>query len=134
MPGDLEDDAWYKGVVVRGDGRGRSLGFATANIVLDGEFTRPEDGVYAGRVKLGRSNSALNAAVHVGPRPTFKDVVPTIEVHILDFDNSDLYGTRVSFSLYQRLRGVEKYVSAEALSEALKQDCQQAEQVLSNLF
>jgi riboflavin kinase / FMN adenylyltransferase len=114
--------AWFSGTVVRGDGRGRKLGFPTANLRLDNDAQRPADGVYAAWVKLGKETR--RGAVHVGPRPTFAGAAPTVEVHLLDFPDRDLYGERLSFQPVERLRGIIKFDSAEELSVALKEDCE----------
>ena len=79
-----------RGVVVRGDGRGRQLGFPTANLsVGEREKLIPPQGIYAVRALLRSGTYA--GALHLGPRPTFEGSPPTIELHLLDFEG-DLYG------------------------------------------
>jgi len=116
------------GIAVRGDGRGRLLGFPTANLKLDDESQRPADGVYACRVKL--EEKLYKGALHVGPRPTFAGAVPTVEVHILDFPDRDLYDTMISFQPAVRLRDIMKFASADELQEALARDCAMAASAL----
>ena len=115
---------WLSGVVVRGDGRGRELGFPTANIELNAESSRPADGVYAGWVRLADDVKLYKGAVHVGPRPTFDDVKPMVEVHLIDFPDRDLYGERISFQCVERLRDIERFASAKELTQALWRDCE----------
>jgi riboflavin kinase/FMN adenylyltransferase len=85
---------------------------------------RPLDGVYACRVKLGGKN--YTGALHVGPRPTFDGAAPTVEIHILDFPDRDLYGQQLSFEVVERLRDIQKFNSTRDLSAALKVDCEKA--------
>jgi len=88
----------FTGTVVRGDQRGRTLGFPAANIRIPG-LDASAFGVYAGRVD-GRA-----AAISIGVRPTFgDDLEPLLEAYILDFDG-DLYGLTVEVQLVERLRG-----------------------------
>ena len=82
-----------RGLVVRGDGRGKELGFPTANLAVDGsDKLIPPPGIYAVRGVLRRGT--FSGALHLGPRPTFQGSPPTIELHLLDFDG-DLYGVEV---------------------------------------
>jgi len=66
----------------------------------------------------------------VGPRPTFAGAVPTVEVHILDFPDRDLYDTMISFQPAVRLRDIMKFASADELQEALARDCAMAASAL----
>lgn len=91
-----------RGVVVRGDGRGRDLGFPTANLrVGDGDKLIPPEGIYAVRAQLRSGTYA--GALHLGPRPTFKGSPPTIELHLIDFDR-DIYGEELRVDFLQYLR------------------------------
>ena len=88
-----------RGVVVRGDQRGRTLGFPTANVAIPPEMLMPGDGIYAGWLERGVGTGAaqlLPAAIYVGKRPTFYDdrAMTLLEVHVLDFAG-DLYGESV---------------------------------------
>ena len=79
-----------RGVVVRGDGRGKDLGFPTANLqVAERDKLVPPQGIYA--VKGVLPSGTYVGALHLGPRPTFKGSPPTIELHLLDFE-ADIYG------------------------------------------
>jgi riboflavin kinase/FMN adenylyltransferase len=109
-----------RGLVVRGDGRGRALGYPTANLRIDdAEKLMPAEGIYAVLVH-GREVSA-RGLLHLGPRPTFPDAAPTVEVHLLDFDG-DLYGESIEVSLCERLRGVQRFETVDALVRAMDGD------------
>jgi riboflavin kinase/FMN adenylyltransferase len=109
-----------RGTVVAGDGRGRSLGFPTANLAVE-EGAVPPEGVYAGWVR--REGEVLPAAVSVGRRPTYygEDGEALVEVHVLDF-SGDLYGERVEVELAARLRGQERFSSTAELVAAIAGD------------
>ncbi len=109
-----------RGVVVRGDGRGRGLGFPTANLrVGERDKLIPPEGIYAVRAQL-RSGS-YGGALHLGPRPTFKGSPPTIELHILDFDR-DIYGEDVRVDFLRYLREIRPFSTVAALVEQMKED------------
>ncbi len=110
-----------RATVIRGDGRGRSLGFPTANLrPSDPRKLVPRPGIYAVRAQLpGR---LADAVLHVGPRPTFPGADPTIELHIFDFDE-DLYGRDVSVAFCAFLRDVERFDTVPALVSAMTRDC-----------
>ncbi len=109
------------GVVVRGDGRGKSLGYPTANLQL--ASTRkviPQNGIYFARVNLGHDN--LFGMVSVGVRPTFgENGQRTVEVNILDFQG-DLYGKDIQIQFLKRLRDEIKFDSVEQLIEQMHRD------------
>lgn len=109
------------GEVVRGDQRGRELGFRTANVELD-EFNSVMDGVWAGRCLLG-DGSVVAAAISVGRRPTFygRSGVRLLEAHLLDF-SGDLYGATIEVQLDQWMRGQTAFASKDELIAALSAD------------
>jgi len=110
------------GEVVRGAGRGRGLGFPTAN--LEGVATLlPAQGVYAGLCHA--HGQARACAINVGPNPTFAEQRWKLEVHIVDF-KGDLYGLRLEVEFLERLRDVRAFGSAEQLAAQLAQDVAQA--------
>jgi riboflavin kinase/FMN adenylyltransferase len=104
-----------RGTVVHGDGRGGAdLGFPTVNLAVDPRFQLPRDGVYAGWYR-DAEHTARPAAISVGRRPTFyDDAEPLVEAHLLEFEG-DLYGRTARVSFLERLRGDERFDSAEAL-------------------
>ena len=116
------------GRVVRGDGRGRGLGVPTANLGVE-EQMLPGRGVYAGRV-LVPGGDWRPAVVNVGERPTFGGTGLVVEAHLIDF-SGDLYDARVRVSFQARLRGEERFASAEALVERIHADVRAARALLA---
>jgi riboflavin kinase/FMN adenylyltransferase len=117
------------GVIVHGEGRGRVLGFATANISIGhGDKLLPREGIYAVRGSL--RNHEGPGLLHLGPRPTFQGSPPSIELHLLDFDG-DLYGELVRVEFMKRLRDVQPFGSAAELVEQMRQDRQAAVEYFS---
>lgn len=109
------------GIVVRGDGRGRGLGWPTANLAVDNELL-PADGVYVTRLHIPALGESLPSVTNVGTRPTVYDEHPRlVESHVLDFDR-DIYGERVELELLLRLRAERKFPSPEALRRQIGQD------------
>ncbi len=110
------------GRVVRGEGRGRSLGFPTANLDLAHEI-RPPRGVYAGRVLLP-DGEAVPALVNIGGRPTFHpegEGEDTVEAWLLDWEG-DLYGADLEVSFLVRLRDERRFEGPEALRRQIEAD------------
>ena len=111
------------GSVVRGDGRGRRIGFPTANLVTENELL-PPDGVYATLV-------AIDGIIHpsitnIGTRPTIgEDLPPTVETHLFDLER-DLYGAALRLIFVQRLRDERRFDGLDALREQIVADCGQA--------
>lgn len=119
------------GVVVRGDGRGRGLGYPTANIEVTASAAVPADGVYAGRLHGGGAPEAgWPAAVSIGTNPTFDGTQRRVEAHVLGRDDLELYGAQVELDVIARLRGMERFDGVEALVEQMGRDVDQARQVL----
>jgi riboflavin kinase/FMN adenylyltransferase len=112
-----------EGVVVRGDSRGRELGYPTANLELEPHTAVPADAVYAGR--LVRSSPveavAMPAAISVGTNPTFGGQNRRVEAYVLDFDG-DLYDETVGVEFVSRLRGMERFGSVEELVTQMADD------------
>lgn len=107
-----------RGMVTHGSHRGKEIGFPTANIDAIDTLV-PAHGVYAGRSYLsGRSHLS---AIHIGPNPTFNEVHPKVEIHLLDFDQS-IYGEVLEVDFLKRLRGIQHFESREELVEQLKLD------------
>jgi len=110
-----------EGVVVRGDGRGRGLGFPTANLETAPRSALPGTGIYAGRAHLPDGSHA--AAVSVGYNPTFSNDRRRVrvEAYLLDFDR-DIYGLRMDLELMRRLRGEERFGSVDELVAQMHHD------------
>ena len=123
---------WVSGKVIRGDQRGRTLGFPTANL-QEIPQTLPAEGVYAVKVSLveGTEESALGRAVaHLGARPSV-DRPPSFEVHLLD-QELDLYGKILGVTFVERIRGVERFADLDALKQQIVQDIHMARAVLNS--
>jgi riboflavin kinase/FMN adenylyltransferase len=114
-----------RGVVVRGDQRGRTIGFPTANIEVPNAICIPADGVYAG--VLTRKDGTKNiCAMNLGRRPTFYEHADhsMLEAHLLDF-SGDLYDEKVKLTFTHFLRGERKFENIDALKMQLKLDVEQ---------
>ena len=101
-----------EGMVVHGEGRGRTLGIPTANLAPANEML-PALGVYAAWAWVG-PGSGIAAVVNVGRRPTFGGGAVSVEAHLLDFAG-DVYGRPFGLSFVARIRGEEKFPGPEAL-------------------
>jgi riboflavin kinase / FMN adenylyltransferase len=111
-----------EGPVVRGDARGRELGYPTANLALDPGIAVPADGVYAGwLLRDGGEGSRLPAAVSVGTNPTFDGTERRVEAFVLDAE-LDLYDEPVAVEFVARLRGMVRFDGIDALVEAMARD------------
>ena len=106
------------GTVVRGDGRGRTIAFPTANLEILDQLP-PGDGVYAGRTWV--VNRTYPSAINVGPAPTFDAANRRVESHLLDFQG-DLYGQTLRVEFQSFLRNQHRFGSAEALTAQLRTD------------
>jgi riboflavin kinase/FMN adenylyltransferase len=118
-----------EGIVVRGDQRGRELGFPTANLLTSAHAAVPADGVYAAWLVRGRQEPA-RAAVSIGTNPTFSGRERRVEAYVLDFDG-DLYGERVALDFVAHLREQRQYDSVEPLIEQIAADVEQTRAVLT---
>lgn len=110
------------GTVVRGAGRGRSLGFPTANLACSRPPLVPL-GVYACHAEVG--DGRYRAAVNVGRAPTFGDNAVAVEAHLLGF-TGDIYGQPLRLGFVARLREERTFSSVEALREQIARDAEEA--------
>ena len=118
------------GRVTRGQGRGRGLGFATANLATENELLPPY-GVYATTVRIG--STVHGSITNIGVRPTFETAAPpVVETHVFDLDR-DLYGETVRLAFVQRMRPERSFPDAAALVAQIQADCQQARALFSHL-
>lgn len=114
-----------EGVVVRGHQRGRALGFPTANLETPPHTAIPADGVYGGRLICDSDrypDFRWPAAISIGTNPTFEGVERTVEAHVLDHDDLELYGARVAVEFAARLRGNVRFDSVESLVAQIGRD------------
>ncbi|GGR70236.1 MULTISPECIES: bifunctional riboflavin kinase/FAD synthetase [Micromonospora] len=109
-----------EGVVVRGDQRGRELGYPTANLLTHRYAAVPADGVYAARL-VRRGGEPLAAAVSIGTNPTFSGRERRVEAYALDF-TGDLYGERLALDFVAHLREQRTYDAIEPLVAQIAED------------
>ncbi len=118
-----------EGTVVRGEGAGKKLGFPTANLALRHEDKLvPHEGIYAVRAAL--RDRYVDGVLHLGPRPTFPGLPPSIELHLFDFEG-DLYGRRVRVDFHARIRDIAKFANVKQLITAMEADCEAARGLLA---
>ena len=133
------------GEVVKGDQRGRELGYPTANVPTSGMLAAPADGVYAGWLRRldtadpsdpvdptdGTDAGLLPAAISVGTNPTFEgERERRVESYVLDRDDLELYGVEVEVSFVARIRGMLRFDSIEELVATMAQDVARTRSVL----
>lgn len=127
-----------RGMVEQGAGRGRTLGFPTANLGSI-PMLLPAHGVYAGRVVYAEMPTNGNVApdpvgapvaVHIGPNPTFGEDATKVEAHILSY-TGDLYGALLEVEILSRIRTVKKFASKEELLQQIQSDLQSVAKVTS---
>ncbi len=109
-----------RGKVVPGAGRGRGLGFPTANLQMPAEKLVPSSGVYAARASVGGRRYPV--ALSIGSAPTFGEAAaPSVEAHLVDFDG-DLYGAELRVELVERLRAQQRFATPAALASEIARD------------
>ncbi|NEO34144.1 MAG: bifunctional riboflavin kinase/FAD synthetase [Symploca sp. SIO3C6] len=122
------------GVVVKGQGLGRTIGFPTANLQLPPEKFLPKQGVYCVRVwgtSIGSPASPMSGVMNIGERPTVNGSSLTVEFHLLDW-LGDLYGQTLTVNLEKFLRPEQKFASLDALKNQIQTDCLAARTFLGN--
>lgn len=112
-----------EGKVVRGDQRGRILGFPTANLNIPTQYCAPKNGVYIARV-LHRQ-TVYRAIANVGVNPTFKGFKRHLETHIFDF-SSDIYGETITVEFLEKLRSEKKFKGVECLKSQIQCDIEKS--------
>ncbi len=119
------------GRVIPGDGRGRKIGFPTANVELENPHQLlPADGVYAVQAKVGEESH--QGMANIGFRPTFNGRHRHLEVHLFDF-NRDVYDAHIQVSFISRIREERKFDSAEDLRKQLHSDRNSSLQILKEI-
>jgi riboflavin kinase/FMN adenylyltransferase len=119
------------GQVVTGEGRGRTIGFPTANIQPMDHYLIPKKGVYAVRCRV--NGDRYNAVMNIGTKPTFteNEVKQTLEAHLFDF-NQSIYGQEIEVEFIQYLRPEQKFASVEQLIQQIAQDAEEAKRILAD--
>ena len=110
----------FSGIVSKGKGRGKAMGFPTANIILENKNKIiPKFGVYA--VNILYNKIRYKGMLNIGMNPTFNNQEPSIEVHIFDF-NKEIYGSKLSIELIDRIRNEKKFNNPDELKNQLAID------------
>lgn len=125
------------GIVVRGNQRGKFLGFPTANLLPEPHKLLPANGIYAARAYIGNifprdgvsDYPVYNSAVSIGIRPTFDEQKRWVEAYLLDID-LDLYDQRITLDLIARLRDEQRFTSIDALKAQMALDVRRTRQIL----
>ena len=127
----LGRDYSVSGLVVKGDQRGRELGYPTANVPV-GDAAVPADGVYAGWLTREDTGERFPAAISVGTNPTFAGQRERrVEAYALDRDDLELYGVPVTIAFSARIRGMVAFDGVEALIETMRGDVERTRELLA---
>ena len=120
------------GKVVRGKGRGASIGIPTANLEIWPKRAVPAEGVYAGWAEVQGKRWA--AVTNIGVRPTFEDklLAPVVESHLLDYDGGEFYGEDFGLDFVTRLRAEKRFSGVDELLAQIKKDIQRARELLAD--
>jgi riboflavin kinase/FMN adenylyltransferase len=111
-----------EGVVIKGEGRGKRIGFPTANIQVNPDLIVPQKGVYVTRTCY--EGMTYQSITNIGNNPTFKDTDQIhIETNILDFDN-EIYGENLEIEFLSKVRDERKFATVNDLIEQIKKDVQ----------
>lgn len=124
-------DYFFEGKVVEGNKLGRTIGYPTANLLVeDEEKLIPGDGVYAVRLTIGKNGAVLQGMMNIGMRPTINGTKRTIEINIFDFDE-DLYGQEMRVYVISFLRAEIKFNGLNQLQDQLAKDKLNAQEKLA---
>lgn len=114
------------GRIIHGSGRGKSLGFPTINVEVH-SFDSLPFGVYAAWVNV--EDQIYAGALHYGPRPTFGERKPILEIHLLDFQGN-LYEKRVEAEIVKKIRNISIFKSREGLQLQIRKDLEKVRYTL----
>ncbi|HLC49104.1 MAG TPA: riboflavin synthase [Candidatus Andersenbacteria bacterium] len=121
---------WFSGTAQKGDGRGTSLGFPTANITLNDASIVLPIGVFAARAMIQGDPTMYGAALHSGPRPTFSGASNSVELHLINFAPRNLYNETMHFTIIEKVADIQKFDSVDALKEKIKDNVKKATEIL----
>jgi riboflavin kinase/FMN adenylyltransferase len=125
---------YLRGLVVHGDGRGRSLGFPTANVQPEPGIIRPGNGVYLTLVTLADEESGPDwALTNIGQRPTFCKKEAAVEVYLLDREKN-LYGRELKVSFLQKIREEKTFPGAGELTQQIRRDVARARRLIARRY
>ncbi|MDA1169479.1 MAG: riboflavin synthase [bacterium] len=125
-----QKNTWFSGVAQKGDGRGTSLGFPTANITLDDTAASLPEGVFAARAMIAGDPTIYAAALHNGPRPTFAGASNSVELHLINFVPRNLYGETIHFTIIEKVADIKKYNSVPELILGITENVKKATEIL----
>jgi riboflavin kinase/FMN adenylyltransferase len=120
----------FTGTVVKGEERGRKLGFPTANLDVHPRQALPPFGIYATLAHI--DGKTYQSVTSIGIRPTFSEGRRTIEVYILDFAK-DIYGKELKVDFIEKLRDEKRFNSMEDLAKQITEDVKQGKAILNSL-
>jgi len=115
------------GRVISGEGRGKELGFPTANLGINSQQALPADGVYATQAYI--DGKAYQSITNIGRRPTFGGGERVVEVYVLDY-RKHLYGQELEVDIIERLRSEQQFDTADELKKQLAKDIRQGRTIL----
>ncbi len=118
-----------QGEIVKGDQRGRELGYPTANVMLKNTL-HPAYGIYACYIQIEGEQEWLKAATNIGIRPMFEVAEGQVEAHILDFPFREIYGKNLRIKPVSRIRSEAKFNSLDDLIVQMEKDCTKARKIL----
>ena len=122
----------FTGKVVKGKGIGKSLGFPTANLEIDGRKFLPGEGVYAAWSTINNSPNKIASVMNLGSQPTINPLLPSaVEVHLINKE-TNLYGLSLSVEPVEKLRSQIKFQNIDQLSNQITKDRENALNVLIN--
>ena len=118
------------GTVIKGDQRGRTIGFPTANLSLASQL-QPAFGVYAITAQIEGEGRVFDGVANIGLRPTVNDRGVLAEAHLFDFQD-DIYGQRIEISLQGYVRAEMKFEGIDALKQQIQDDATRAREILAS--
>ncbi|MFN3504637.1 MAG: bifunctional riboflavin kinase/FAD synthetase [Caldimicrobium sp.] len=118
-----------KGIVIKGKGRGKLIGFPTANLLVPEEKLIPAQGVYA--VWAFLEGKKYLGALNIGYNPTFQEKKLSVEVHLLNYNDSSLYDKSIELHFVKRIRAEKKFDSVEELKNQIAKDCLRVKELLA---
>jgi riboflavin kinase/FMN adenylyltransferase len=122
----------FNGKVVKGKGIGKSIGWPTANLEIDGRKFLPGEGVYTAWTTIGNSNRKFASIMNLGSQPTINPLLPSaVEVHLINED-MNLYGLNLSVEPIEKLRSQIKFENINQLSNQIRKDRDDALEIFKN--
>ena len=122
----------FNGKVVKGKGIGKSIGWPTANLEIDGRKFLPGEGVYAAWTTIENFDQKIESVMNLWSQPTINPLLPSaVEVHLINY-NSDLYGLNLSVEPVKKLRSQIQFKNIDQLSNQIKKNKDTALRIFKN--